>query len=146
MSDIIERRPFTPLSRIRSELDRLFGNGFPDIWGEENGARMWTPRLDFSETENEYLTKLDLPGIKKDDVKVKVENQQLTISGERKEEKRNEDENYLRVERSHGSFYRSMPLPNNARTDEIQAEIKNGVLMVHIPKSKEEKAKTIKVK
>lgn len=146
MSDIIEHRSFTPILRLRSELDRLFSNGFPGLWGEEGGSRMWSPRLDFSETEKEYLAQMDLPGMDKENVQVKVENHQLIVSGERKEERRDENKNYLKVERSHGSFYRSIPLPDNAKADAIDAEIKNGVLMVHLPKSKKSNGKVVKVK
>ncbi len=146
MSDIIEHRPFTPIHRLRSELDRLFSNGFPGFWGEESGSRMWSPRLDFSETEKEYLAQMDLPGMDKENIQVKVENHQLIVSGERKEETRDENKNYLKVERSHGSFYRSIPLPDNAKIDAIDAEMKNGVLMVHLPKSKKSNGKVVKVK
>lgn len=149
MADILVRRPFAPLRRLRSELDRIFEDVFPDGWtsGEgENGSRVWTPRMDLSETETEYLAKMDLPGLAKDDVSVKVENRKLIVSGERKEELRDEGENFLRIERSYGSFYRSFPLPENAKSNAIDAEIKNGVLMVHIPKSEKEKVKTVKVK
>lgn len=148
MSDVMVKQPFKPLVRLRTDLDRLFtdvlGDKWPWIEGENGG--MWTPRLDFSETDREYVAKMDLPGIEKEDVKVKVENHQLTVSGERREEKKEEGENYLRMERSYGSFYRSIPLPENANPDAIDAEIKNGVLMVHIPKSEKAKAQVIAVK
>ena len=146
MADILVRRPFTPLHRLRADFERFFEDFFPERDGGENGSRIWAPRMDFSETEKEYLAKMDLPGLESDDVKVKVENHQLIVSGERKEEKRDEGEDFLRIERSQGSFYRSLPLPENTKTDAIDAKLKNGVLMVHIPKSEQEKAKTIKVK
>lgn len=146
MSDLIEHRLPAPLHRLRGELDRLFSNGLPSLWGEENGSRMWMPRLDFFETEKEYLAQMDLPGMDKEDIQVTIENHQLIVSGERNEEKSDENKNYHRMERSHGSFYRSIPLPDNVKADAIDAEVKNGVLMVHIPKSKNRKAKTIKIK
>ncbi len=149
MPDIMITRPFHPIRRMRSELDRFFNEALGDRWGMdggENGWRMWSPRMDFSETETGYHAKVDLPGLKKDDVTVKVEERQLIVSGERKEEKREEKEDFLSIERHYGSFYRSLPLPENAVADAVDAKIDNGVLTIKIPKSKEAKAKVIKVK
>ena len=149
MADIMVNRPFHPLRKMRSEMDRLFGDVFRDRWGwevDEDGSRMWTPQMDLSETTKEYLAQMDLPGMEKGDIKVKVEDHQLVVSGERKEEKREENENYLRTERRYGSFYRSFPLPDNVKSDGIAAEMEKGVLKVHIPKSEKSKAKEISVK
>jgi HSP20 family protein len=149
MSELTLKQPLKPLMRLRTDFDRLVDELLGDRWswiGGENGDQLWTPRLDFSETEKEYVAKMDLPGLEKGDVNVKVENHQLTVSGERKEEKREEGENFLRMERSYGSFFRSIPLPENAKADAIDAQIKNGVLMVRIPKTEGAKAKVIPVK
>ena len=102
-----------------------------------------TPPVDIEESEKEYMIKAELPGMKKDEVKVKVEGGTLSISGERKEEK---DKKYHRVGRSYGAFSRSFTLPEGALAEKISAEFKDGVLMVHLPKEEKAKAKTIEVK
>lgn len=146
MADIT-RRPFTPMQSLRREVDRLFNEFFPsrDEGDLDFTSAVWTPRIDLSETEDTYLLKVDLPGLTKEDISVSVNNHQLVISGERKGETREEGENYLRVERSHGSFYRSIPLPEQAKPDEVSAKFENGVLKVHIPKTPEEKAHKINI-
>jgi len=106
-------------------------------------APVLTPPVDIEESEKEYMIKAELPGMKKDEVKVKVEGGTLSISGERKEEK---DKKYHRVGRSYGAFSRSFTLPEGALAEKISAEFKDGVLMVHLPKEEKAKAKTIEVK
>jgi HSP20 family protein len=106
----------------------------------------WTPLVDITEDEKEYLIKAELPEVKKEDVKVTVENGVLTMTGERKFEKEQKDKKYHRIERSYGSFMRSFSLPDAAAGDKVSAEFKDGVLKVHLPKSPEAKPKSIDVK
>jgi HSP20 family protein len=101
--------------------------------------------VDIHETENELVLKADLPGINEKDLDIRVENNMLTIRGERKFEQEVKEDNYLRVERSYGSFSRSFSLPNTVNTEAIDAEYKNGVLRVVMPKRAESKPKPVKV-
>ncbi|HXO44857.1 MAG TPA: Hsp20/alpha crystallin family protein [Candidatus Cybelea sp.] len=105
----------------------------------------WAPAVDIYETENELVVKADLPDVSEKDLDVRIENNTLTIRGERKFEKKVEEENYLRVERTYGSFSRSFSLPNTVNSEAIKADYKNGVLTVELPKRAESKPKQIKV-
>jgi HSP20 family protein len=134
-------------------IDELFGRfgpfafgRFPRLLEAEGKAVEWAPTADISETDKEYLVKAELPGIKREDVKVTVEHGVLTIQGERKYENEEKDEKYHRIERSYGSFFRSFSLPQNAAAGDIRAESRDGVLLVHIPKVKVEKPKAVQVK
>ena len=144
--EALTTRAMTPLRNLRREVDRLFGDVFSSF-GEEGElpAKVWAPRMDMSETDKEFVIRLDLPGITKADVRVEVEDHDLTIRGERRESKREESENFIRVERSFGSFYRSITLPKAARTDDVGAEFKNGELIVRIPKAEDTARRTIKI-
>jgi HSP20 family protein len=107
---------------------------------------MWTPLADISEDDDNYSVRLDLPGVKKDDVKINYENGQLTISGERKQEREKKSSKYHRVERSYGRYFRSFNLPAKIQEDKIDAEFRDGQLTITIPKSEEAKPKQIEVK
>jgi HSP20 family protein len=106
----------------------------------------WIPTVDISETDAEYLIKAELPEIKKEDVKVTVEDGVLTILGERRQEKEEKGKKYHRVERSYGSFVRSFTLPESVDEGAVKAEYKDGVLNLHLPKTEKVKPKTIDVK
>jgi HSP20 family protein len=138
-----------------SHFDEVFNRMMPASFGRwpqftlpSNGEKAeWTPSADISETDKEYLIRAALPAVKKEDVKVTIDQGTITIEGERKQEKEDKTEKYHRVESFHGTFMRSFSLPDNASTDGIRCESKDGVLTVHIPKVKVEapKAKQIKV-
>lgn len=106
----------------------------------------WAPRVDISETDKEFNIKVEIPEVKKDDVKVTVENGVLTIRGERKQEKEEKDEKFHRIERSYGSFTRSFTLPDNVNESKIDASFKEGMLYLQIPKTEVSKPKAIEVK
>jgi HSP20 family protein len=106
----------------------------------------WSPLVDIVEDDNEYLLKVELPEVSKDDVKVTVEGGTLTISGERKAEKEEKNRKYHRVERFYGRFVRSFTIPEDADADNVRAEFKDGVLRVHLPKSEKARPKQIEVK
>ena len=106
---------------------------------------LWAPAVDIFETEHELVVKADLPDVKLEDLDIRVENNILTIRGERKFEKKVDEKNYLRVERSYGSFARSFSLANTVNSEAIKADYKNGVLTLSIPKREEAKPKQIKV-
>lgn len=129
---------------------RNFAPGFPGRWRlpAELGTREleWSPAADISETDKEYLVKAELPGVKREDVKVTLEDGVLTIEGERKLEKEDKNEKTHRIERFHGSFSRSFTLPENADAAAVRADSKDGVLNVHIPKTQvEKKARTVQI-
>ena len=131
------------LEDVQNRLSRLFGrrpNGRDEITLAD-----WTPLADITEDDKEYVIKTELPDVKKEDVKVTVENGVLTISGERKFEKEEKKKKYHRVERAYGSFMRSFTLPDQADASKVKAEFKNGMLTVHLPKSEKAKPKQIEV-
>ena len=112
----------------------------------DEGESAWTPMLDVSETDSEYLVRADLPAVKKEDVSVTVDNDAVTIAGERKFDKEEKSERVHRRECFRGVFSRSLSLPDNTDARGIRAESKDGVLTVHIPKTKSERSKAIEIK
>jgi HSP20 family protein len=134
---------------IHDRLFTLFKNTQPrNGSGEQESLTVseWTPLVDITEDDKEYLIKAELPEVKKEEVKVTVENGLLTISGERKIEKEEKGKRYHRVERAYGSFVRSFSLPDDADGNKVNAEFKEGVLRVHLAKSEHAKPKQIEVK
>jgi len=112
---------------------------------QEQNLTTWAPAVDIYEGENELVVKADLPDVKPEDLDIRVENNILTIRGERKFEKKAEEKNCLRVERAYGSFARSFSLANTVNTEAIKADYKDGVLTLNVPKREEAKPKQIKV-
>ena len=131
---------------IQREMNRMFDGFFRGTGDEDYTLSSWTPAVDIAEHDDEYLVKVELPGVNKDDVKLTLENNILTIRGEKKQEKETKKENYHRVERSYGSFQRSFTLPAAVKADKIDASYNDGVLTVSLTKAEEEKPKQIKVK
>ncbi len=127
-----------------AQLDRLFTDFFGRAMQEQN-LSTWAPAVDIYEGENELVVKADLPDVKPEDLDIRVENNILTIRGERKFEKKAEEKNCLRVERAYGSFARSFSLANTVNTEAIKADYKDGVLTLNVPKREEAKPKQIKV-
>ena len=138
---------FPGIESLRREMDTLFGSMERPFPLFRTALReVWTPALDVYEKEGEMVIRLDLPGIEKKDVKVKVQDDVLTIEGERKFEKKIEDESYLCREAMFGAFLRRIALPNPVEEYEIKANFKNGVLEIHVPvKAEIEKPKEIPV-
>ena len=129
---------------LQEQLGRLFGDVF-ERNAEENNLTAWAPAVDIYETEHELVVKADVPDVDPKDLDIRVENNILTIRGERKFEKKVDENNYLRVERAYGSFARSFSLANTVNADAIKADYQNGVLTLSIPKREEAKPKQIKV-
>jgi HSP20 family protein len=102
-------------------------------WGAGTEPTAWAPRIDVFEKDQRLVTRIDLPGMKKEDVKVEVSDGQLAISGERKHEKEEKGEKFYRAEREHGSFYREVPLPEGAKVEDVKATFTDGVLEVSVP-------------
>jgi HSP20 family protein len=127
--DFFTANPFTMMRRFTEELDRAFSGGGLGFGSE----RIWSPAIEVSEREGKMMVRADLPGLKKDDVKIECTDDGLTIQGERKREHQEESGGFRRSERSYGSFYRYIPLPEGANTEQAQANLENGVLEVSIP-------------
>ena len=135
--------PWSPFSVFDGEIERWFENATRDFGGARSD---WAPAMDVTETEEAYLVEADVPGIKKEDIKIEVLDNVLTIKGERKTEDEKEGKGYHRVERHYGSFHRTIEVPGGFVEDKITAAFKDGVLKVTLPKREEAKAKLIEVK
>ncbi len=137
------------IDMLRREMDQFFDDLVPFSWSRENGGKTlgtWNPNTDITEDEKEYMIRMDIPGMEKNDIKINVQDGRITVTGERKTEEKEEKKGYVRQERYFGSFYRSFTLPDKLKEDGIQASFKNGVLKLQIPKDAVVKPKTIKVK
>jgi HSP20 family protein len=137
--------PFRNVDTLQEQVNRLFENPFQGNRTDGSALTTWAPAVDIYETENELVLKADLPDMNEKDLDIRVENNMLTVRGERKFEQKVKEENYLRIERTYGSFSRSFGLPNTVNTEAIKAEYKNGVLTVELPKRAESKPKQVKV-
>lgn len=144
MSTIARFEPFRGFATLQDQVNRIF-NETVRTHGDESALTTWAPAVDIHETPNELVVKADLPDVDEKDIDVRVENNLLTIRGERKFEKSVPAENYLRVERTYGAFSRSFSLPNTVNPESIRAEYKNGVLTVSLPKREESKPRQVKV-
>ena len=140
--------PFRELEEMSDRLNRMFAR--PETRTSNGKETMiiadWTPPVDISETEGEYQIKAEIPDVRKDDVKVTVEDGVLTIQGRRNQEKEEKGTKYHRIERSYGSFARTFSLPDVIEADKVNAEFKDGVLNLRLPKSEKAKPKAIEVK
>ncbi len=133
------------LTSLQDQVNRLFEDNFTRDRSGHADLATWAPPVDIYETENELVLKADLPDLQDKDIDVRVENNMLTIRGERKFEKDVNEDNYLRVERAYGSFMRSFSLPNTVSSESIRAECRNGVLILHMAKLEESRPKQIKI-
>jgi len=132
-------------SFLQGPVNRLFEDNFTGDRSGHADLATWAPPVDIYETENELVVKADLPDLQEKDIDVRVENNTLTIRGERKFSKDVNEDNYLRIERAYGSFTRSFSLPNTVSSESIRAEYRNGVLTLHMAKREESKPKQIKI-
>jgi HSP20 family protein len=143
--------PAFPVFREMEELSERFNRVFGSRT-RANGEREsllvtdWMPVVDIQETETEYLVKAELPEVRKEDVKVTVENGVLTVRGERKQEKEEKGRKFHRVERSYGTFLRAFTVPLDAEESKVAADFKDGILRVHLPKTEKPRPKAIEVK
>jgi len=144
MNAITRWDPFRNLSTLQDQVNRLFDTSFKGN-ADNSALTTWAPAVDIYETENELVIKADLPDVAEKDIDVRVENNMLTVRGERKFEESVKEDNYLRVERAYGSFSRSFSLPTTVDTEAIKASYKNGVLTVELPKRAESKPKQVKI-
>jgi HSP20 family protein len=136
------RDPFQELLNLRDDMDRLFDTFFGRA-PEENGG-FWSPTVDIEEDNENYLVKAELPGITKDDIKISVRGNLITLSGERRHT--SETKTFHRIERSYGRFSRTITLPSDVDSDKVKAIYKDGIVMVILPKPESTKPKEIEVK
>lgn len=138
--------PFRDLLEWQRDLNRLFEGNLARSSQEGTALNAWTPAVDIYEDTDAFLIKLELPEVSKEDVKVNLNDDILSITGERKFENEDKRDGYHRVERSYGQFYRSFTLPPNVNAEAIGAQFKDGVLRLTLPKKEEAKPKQINVK
>jgi HSP20 family protein len=145
MSAITHWGPFRNLITFQDQMNRLFEGTLSPGRTQQSDLATWSPAVDIFEAQNELVAKVDLPGVDEKDIDIRLENNTLTIRGERKFEKSVNEDNYLRVERAYGSFTRTFSLPNTINSEGINANYSNGVLTLHLPKREESKPKQVKV-
>jgi HSP20 family protein len=143
---IVRYDPFRDLRTLQEEVNRLFSTNMTRAFDDEGiGRGAWAPSVDIYENKDQIVLEAELPGMKQEDFDLSIENNVLTLRGERKFEKTEETDNYHRVERSYGSFTRSFTLPQTVSAEGANAEYNNGVLRVTLPKREETKARRIQV-
>ncbi len=138
--------PWRGMETLRQEMERVFDRFFEPRWDELEAVGAWAPKLDFSETKDAFVVKAEVPGVEQKDISVSIQDQMLTIKGEKHKEKEEKDEKYHRVERSWGAFARTIALPAGVDTEKVNATFKDGVLTVKLPKTPAAKGTTIPVK
>ena len=144
---IVRYDPFRDLRTLQEEVNRLFSSNLGRSFGDEGiGRGAWAPSVDIYENKDQIVLEAELPGMKQEDFDLSIENNVITLRGERKFEKTDETDNYHRVERSYGSFTRSFTLPQTVSAEGATAEYSNGVLRVTLPKREDTKARRIEIK
>ncbi len=144
---LIRWDPFREMSALQERMNRLFSDvrAQAPVRGEEIVQGAWIPAVDIFETNEAIVLKAELPGITAQDISVEVKDNTLTLKGEKKFEKEVKEENYHRVERSHGSFQRAFTLPGTIHQEKVKAKFKDGILEITLPKVEEAKPKQVKV-
>lgn len=143
--DLIPRKPFSELSTVRNEMDRLWSR-FLDDWPlPAMFTKGWAPMADISETKDKLIVKAELPGLDPEDLKLSLSGDLLTIKGEKKKEKEEKDEHHYSLERYCGEFQRSFRLPVEVQADKVDAKFDKGVLTITMPKTAKTQKKEIKI-
>jgi HSP20 family protein len=144
---IVRYDPFRDLRTLQEEVNRLFSTNLTRAFGDDEGIARgaWAPSVDIYENKDQIVLEAELPGMKQEDFDLSIENNVITLRGERRFEKTDESDNYHRVERSYGAFTRSFTLPQTVSAEEARAEYSNGVLRVTLPKREEAKSRRIEV-
>src|SRR6266849_7574028 len=143
---IVRYDPFRDLRTLQEEVNRLFSTNLNRSFGDEGiGRGAWSPSVDIYENKDQIVLEAELPGMKQEDFDLTIENNVITLRGERRFEKTDDADNYHRVERSYGSFTRSFTLPQTVSSEGATAEYRNGVLRVTLPKREETKARRIEI-
>jgi HSP20 family protein len=143
---VLRWKPFGELLGLQGRMNRLFDDEFFKDWEKQHQAMSsWVPSTDVLESKDDYVFKMELPGLDKEEIKIELDNNILTVKGEKKEEKEQKGETYHRIERCSGVFSRSFNIPKNVDPKKIKANMKNGVLELHIPKAEDSKPKSIPI-
>jgi HSP20 family protein len=144
---LVRWEPVRELTSLQNDMNRLFNTFFdtPSTGNGGNTPRRWIPAMDLVETDEHFVLKADLPGLAEEDVNLEVEDNVLTVSGERQAEHEDRREGYVRVERSYGAFRRSLTLPEGVDPEGVSARFDKGVLEVHIPKPEERKPRRVAI-
>ena len=142
---IVRWEPLREFSTLQNEMNRLFNTVFDAPAPAHGVARRWMPAMDLVETKDHFVVRADLPGLTEGDISIELEDNVLTLSGERKAEHEDRQEGYYRVERAFGSFSRSLTLPRGVDADAVSATFDKGVLEVRIPKPEERKPRRISI-
>lgn len=149
MNQIVKRPLFSNLSELHQALDRMFEpSSFFDreTWLSNVVGSNWTPTVDVKDEANQYVIRADMPGVDPKNIEVTIDKGMLTLRGHKESETKEEHDNYVHIERSQGSFYRTIRLPNAADSSKISAKSKHGVLEITVPKAKESVSQKIQIK
>ncbi|ASC73368.1 Small heat shock protein C4 [Halomicronema hongdechloris C2206] len=141
---LVRWEPFRELDNLQKEMNRLFDSFSPERYGRLTDG-VFAPAAEINETDDAVDLKLELPGMKPEDVDVQVAADAVVISGERKSESRTDEDGYVRSEFHYGKFQRTIPLPTRVQNADASAEYKDGILTLHLPKAEEERNKVVKV-
>jgi HSP20 family protein len=143
---VVKWDPFRDLISIQDRMNRLFEQTLSRSRGEEGvSATTWTPAVDIYETTDTIVMKAELPGVAREDIQIQINENTLTLKGERRFAKDVQEESYLRIERAYGAFHRSFTLPATVQQEKIRALFKDGVLELTLPKAEESKPKRISI-
>ena len=142
---VVRWNPFSEMNLLQNQMNRLFDNALHGWSDDASGTTQWTPPADIYETADELVVTLDLPGVDPKMIDLSVENNVLTIRGERQFEDKQNKDNFHRIERSYGAFARSFTLSTLVNADKIRASYKNGVLCINLPKAEAVKPKRIQI-
>ena len=142
---LVRWRPFRDLYNLQDDFSRMFEGFFDKGTRQVEDGGVWMPATDIQETKDDVVVSVEIPGMKKDEIKVMVQDNILTIRGEKRQEKEDKDTNYHRIERNYGSFTRSFSLPTSVKADKISAAYEAGVLRVLLAKAEEAKPKEIPI-
>ena len=144
MTQLTRRTPNRTVLDLQREVDSIFDQFFGRDSDDDTSA-VWAPRTDLSETDNAFRIRLDVPGMTKEDITINLQNNTLTVSGERSSERQEEGEEYVRVERAFGNFHRTFTLPDAVDPDSVEAAYDDGVLTINVPKTETSTRRQIEI-
>jgi len=142
---LVRVSPFRGLVNIQDEMNRLFNDFFSQGERSKGMPSIWSPLVDIAETDNDITVTVEAPGMQKDDINITIQDNVLTLKGEKKQENVEKKKQYHRIERTYGQFERSFSLPTTIQTDKVKAGFRNGVLTITLPKSEEAKPKEVTI-
>jgi Molecular chaperone (small heat shock protein) len=144
MTQLTRRTPNRTVRDLQREVDSIFDQFF-GRGGDDDTSTVWAPRTDLSETDDAFRIRLDVPGMTKDDIAINLQNNTLTVSGERSSERQKDGEEYVRVERAFGNFHRTFTLPDAVDPDRVEATYDEGVLTINVPKTEKSTRRQIEI-